>query len=244
LINDVNLLTSLDDNDFDDIALTNDKGLSYRLVFEEDMDTTRIGDDDADTLYIDILGEKYEIDAMDSDSITVVTSEEMTVKSGETITFDGVSLEIEDIAEDAIYVNGNVIDEGRKEKVSGLYVEVDSVFYRDRGDSLAIIRVGKDITSEFDSGDPYIGEDDDDPTWVWDINNPGQKDGYIGVTYDLKQTRAKDDGIVYEGEFYEFPEQYAAVTFESLTDTEYGNYEVSFIEDKDLWNSTETSSDA
>ena len=74
LIDDINLLTSLDDNDFDGVALTNNKGLAYKLVFEEDMEVSLIGDDDADTLYLNILGTEYEIDAMDSNSITVVTS--------------------------------------------------------------------------------------------------------------------------------------------------------------------------
>lgn len=238
LIDDINLLTSLDDNDFEGVALTNNKGLAYRLVFEEDMDTSLIGDDDADTLYLNILGTEYEIDAMDSNSITVVTSRELVLNEKDVVTIDGVQFELSGIGEDSISINGIVIKEGRTKRVSGMEVQVDSIFYKSSGDgSLVVLKIGEDITTEYNSGDEFIGQDDDDPEWVWDINNPGKDGGYIGVVYDHKNTRAKDDGVVYEGEAYEFPNSYAAVSFDGLTEVTYEDFEVSFIEDKDLWNS-------
>jgi len=238
LINDVNLATSLDDNDFDGVALTNNKGLAYRFVFEEDMDTSLIGDDDADTLYLTILGEEYEIDAMDSNSITVVTSKEVVLDEGESTTVEGKVFTVSAIGETSISINGVVIAEGRTKKVDGLEVQVDSVFYKTGGGSMTVLKIGEDITTEYNSGDEFIGEDDDDPEWVWDISNPGDSGGYIGVVYDHKNTRAKDDGVVYEGEMYEFPNGYAAVSFDGLTEVEYEDFDISFIEDKDLWNST------
>ena len=239
LINDVNLLTSLDDNDFEGVALTNNKGLAYRIVFEEDMATSLIGDDDADTLYLDILGEEYEIDAMDSNSITVVTSKELVLNEKDIVTVNGVQFELYGVGEDSVSVNGIVIREGRTKRVSGQEVHVDSIFYKSSGDgSLAVLKIGKDITTEYNSGDEFIGQDDDDPEWVWDIQNPGKDGGYIGIVYDHKNTRAKDEGVVYEGGAYEFPNSYAAVQFEGLTEVTYEDFEVSFNEDKDLWNST------
>lgn len=238
-IGDVRLATSLDDNDFTDVALINDKGLSYRLVFEEDMATSLIGDDDADTLYLTILGKEYEVDSMDSNSITIVTSEEHVLKVGDTAVVDGVSLTVDAIGEDSISINGVIIDEGRTKKVDGLEVQADSVFYVSSGEgSLAVLKIGEDITTEYNSGDAYPGEDDDDPQWVWDISNPGKAGGWIGVNYDHRDTRAKDDGVIYMGESYEFPELYGAVNFLGLTDVEYGEYEVTFIDEKDLWGAT------
>ena len=238
LINDVNLVTSFDDNDFDGVALTNNKGLAYRFVFEEDMDTSLIGDDDADTLYLTILGEEYEVDAMDSNSITVVTSKEVVLDEGESTTVDGKVFTVSAIGETSISMNGVVIKEGRTKKVDGMEVQVDSVFYKTGGGSMAVLKIGEDITTEYNSGDEFIGEDDDDPEWVWDISNPGDNGGYIGIVYDHKNTRAKDSGVVYEGEMYEFPNGYAAVSFDGLTEVEYEDFDISFIEDKDLWNST------
>jgi hypothetical protein len=238
-IGDVRVATSLDDNDFTDVALINDKGLSYRLAFEEDMATSLIGDDDADTLYLNILGKEYEVDSMDSNSITIVTSEEHVLKTGDTVVVDGVSLTIDAIGEDSISINGVIIDEGRTKKVNGLEVEADSVFYVSSGEgSLVVLKIGEDITTEYNSGDAYPGEDEDDPMWVWDISNPGKVGGWIGVNYDHRDTRAKDDGVKYVGESYEFPELYGAVNFLGLTDVEYGEYELTFIDEKDLWGAT------
>ncbi|GAF88679.1 unnamed protein product, partial [marine sediment metagenome] len=45
IISDMNIQTTLDDNDFTGIALTNDEGISYRYVFEEDISVDLIGDD-------------------------------------------------------------------------------------------------------------------------------------------------------------------------------------------------------
>ena len=239
LINDMNLLTSLNDNDFEGVALTNNKGLAYRLFFEEDMNTDLIGDEDADTLYLNILGEEYEVDAMDSNSITVVTSSEIVLNEGEVTTVDGVSFELAAVGEDSVSINGVVVKEGRTKRVDGMEIHVDSVFYKSDGvGSLAVLKIGKDITTEYSSGDEFIGQDDDDPEWVWEISDPGKNGGYIGVVYNHKNTRAKDDGVVYEGGAYEFPNTYAAVQFNGLTDVTYEDFEVSFIDDKDLWNST------
>ena len=238
LINDIQLLTSLNDNDFEGVALANNKGLAYRLVFEEDMNTALIGDEDADTLYLTILGEEYEIDAMDSNSITVVTSKEIVLNEGEITTISGQQYELSGIGEDSVSINGVVVKEGRTKRVDGQEVYVESIFYKSGGGGMAVLKIGKDITTEYNSGDEFIGQDDDDPEWVWDIQNPGKDGGYIGVVYDHKNTRAKDDGIVYEGEAYEFPNLYAAVQFNGLTDVTYEDFEVSFMDDKDLWSAT------
>jgi len=242
LIDGVNLMTSLDDNEFEGVALTNNKGLSYRFVFEEDIATSLVGDSDADTLYLSILGQEYEIDAIDSDSITVVTSEEVVLDEGETVTIEGVTFELVAIGEDSVSINGAIVNEGRTKRIDGMEVQVDSIFYKSSGGSMVVLKIGKDITTEYNSGDEFIGENEDDPEWIWDISNPGTEDGYIGVTYDHKNTRAKDDGVVYEGGAYEFPMSYAAVRFEGLTEVSYDDYEVSFIEDKDLWGTSSSDS--
>lgn len=237
LIGDLKLKTSLDDNDFDEIALTNDKGFSYRYVFEEDMNINLIGDKDADTLYIKILGEKYEVDSFDDSSIVVVTSEEKAFKKGDSYTLNGKTVNIDGIGEDSIWMNGVIIDEGDTESVNGLKIYVDKIFFS--GDeSMVMTKIGEEITTEFETGEAYPGEDEDEPNWVWDINNPGKKDGWIGVTYDKKATSPDDDGIMYVGDSLILPKGYASLNFESTTEVNYDDFKVKFIEEKDLWNST------
>jgi len=236
LIGDLVLKTSLDDNEFKGVALTNDKGLTYRYVFEENMNVNLIGDEDADTLYITLLGERYEVESFDSSSITVITSKEKTFKKGDSYTVDGHTITIEGIGEDSIWVNGIIVDEDDTEYVNGLEIYVDGIFFSG-AESMVNVRIGVDITTEFETGEAYPGEDEDEPNWVWDIDNPGQKDGFIGVTYDKKET-SPDDNVLLPGDSLVLPNGYAALEFKSLTDVTYDDFKMKFIDDKDLWNST------
>lgn len=236
LIGDMVLKTSLNDNDFNGVALTNNKGFSYRYVFEEDMNVNLIDDEDADTLYITILGEKYEVESFEDSSITVVTSEDKTFKKGDSYTLNGNTITIDGIGEDSIWVNGVIIDEEDTEYVDGLEIYVDKIFFSGM-DSMVNVRIGEDITTEFETGEAYPGEDEDEPNWVWDIDNPGQKDGFIGVTYDKKET-SPDDNVLLPGDSLILPEGYAALNFDSISEVTYDDFKLKFIDDKDLWNST------
>jgi len=241
-LKDMNIITSLDDEDLIDIAITNDQGISYRLVFEEDLDTSNIGDDDADPLYITILGIEYEVEDLDSDSITVSTSEEKLIRKGDTLIVGGASVIIDEIFDDYVQISGVLIEEDHSKKVNGITVRVDDVaFYPDdHNKSKAIVRYGNKISETYDSGDAYIGEDEDEPNWVWDINDAGLSGGYIGVTYDKEKTREKDE-LVYSGESYKLPNDFVEILFEGVTETTYGDFKLSFEGEKDLWNSTSSS---
>ncbi len=230
----IGLKTTLDDNDFEEVALVNDKGLEYRLVFEEDIFTsTRELGGDAEALEITILGKEYEIEDVDGNSITLVTSEEISLNLGDSVIVEGKTLTLDDLSSTSAKINGVIISEGSTKKVNGLEVKVeeDSIFYNDNFPEQAslTLRIGSDLIETFDDGDAYIGEDEDDPEWVWSIDNPGEKDGWIGVRYNLRQSDYKDD-VVYEGEEYTFPNDFATVRFDSLTDVDYYDYEVYFDE--------------
>lgn len=236
LVGNMNLLTTLDDKDLDGVALTNNKDLEYRYVFEDTLDTDLIGDDDADDLEITILGKPYVVEEFEDDSVTISSSNQEVKKIGETIVVEGVVLTIEDIFEDTVQVNGEFIREGRTGTVDGMKVQVESIAYHSSETlpSKVILKVGKEISTTYSNGDAYIGEDEDEPMWVWNIDQPGKAGGFIGVQYDHRQIDS-DDNIVYVGESYTFPENYAAVTLEALTEVDYANFEVSFDDSKNLY---------
>jgi len=235
LLGDMKLKTTLDERDLNSTALTNNKALGYRYVFEEGLNTSLIGTDNADTLKISILGKEYEVEKFGEDYITVSTSKEYIKKAGETISVDGTTITVEDIFENTVQVNDNLIDKGKTETVDGLKVKVISIAYHSSETlpSKVILRVGREISTTYTDEDPYIGEDESDPVWIWKIKNPGEAGGYIGVQYDKKELDSDDD-LVYAGESYVFPENYAAVSFDKLTDVEYEDFEISFDE-KDLY---------
>lgn len=95
-ISGVNIITRLDQNNLDELAaMSNNKGLEYCFVFEDMPNATLVGDDEADDLYLDILGKSYEIEGMTEDSITVVVAEEYSLKIGESVVVDGKTFTVE-----------------------------------------------------------------------------------------------------------------------------------------------------
>lgn len=236
LLGSMKVITTFDDSDLNGTALTNNKDLEYRYVFEDDLNLTRIGHEDADTLKINILGKEYIVEEFESDSITISTSKEKIFATGESIIIDGTKLTIEDIFEDVIQINGEFIRPGHTKRVDGIEIRVDSIAYHssDTLPSKVILKVGNEISTTYNNRESYINQDESDPLWVWSINNPGEKDGYIGVKYDQRELDS-DDNLVYIGKSYTFPENYATVQFESLTDVEYREFELSFDSSKDLY---------
>src|SRR4030042_1367341 len=60
-IGTVEILTTLDDEDLGDVAMSNEQVLEYRYVFHDAVNATLVGDDDADDLFLEILGTSYEV---------------------------------------------------------------------------------------------------------------------------------------------------------------------------------------
>ena len=244
LINDMKIITSLDDEDLDGVALTNNMAFEYRYVFDDAFNVSQIGEPEADTLYMTILGKQYEIDSMSATTIQVVTSDEVALSIGESVTVDGKVFTVDDVFEGKAQINGEIIAEDSTEKVDGIQVRVDTVGYHANAPELSkvIIRIGEDITKTYSDGDEYIGEDEDDPLWIWTISNAGAAAGYVGVKYNANINDADDDeagdSIKYEGAGYIMPTDFAEVRLDSLTDAAYEDVTVKFLE-KNLYNSTD-----
>ncbi|MCD4770863.1 hypothetical protein K8R30_00425 [archaeon] len=243
IIGDMSLITSLDDEDLDGVALTNNKAFEYRYIFDDALNVSLIGTDDADTLYMTILGKQYEIDDMTATTIKVVTSDEVALSIGESVTADGKVFTVDDVFDGKAQINGEIISEGATEKIDGVQVRLDTVGYHSNAPELSkvIIRIGEDITKTYSSGDEYIGEDEDDPLWIWNIVDADQADGYVGVKYNANINDADDDeagdSIKYEGAGYIMPTSFAEVRLDSLTDADYEDVTVKFAQE-DLFNST------
>lgn len=244
IIREMNLLTTLDNSDLNSsVVLENDQALEYKYVFEEDLKFKVFDDEEASAITISILGIDYELEDMTSNSFTAITSEERVVSEGDVMIVEGVTLTVKGIySNDKVQINNKFIKEGYKATVNGIEVYVDSVAYKDGG-SRAIIKVGKDISKTFSNGDEYV---EDDETWEWVINNldgdNAEVDRSIGVKYMLKNIGFDEDepeeNAIAVGGSYVFPENYAAVIFNGLTNVTYEDLEISF-DDKKLYDGTE-----
>lgn len=236
--------TTLDENELkSSVVLENDQSLTYKLVFDDKLNTSLIDTEDADELYLTILGQEYEIIEMDVESITVSLTTQKIVNVGETFTVDGITLKVDDIFEDCVEINGKLIDEGRTKKVNGIEVYVEQIAYHSSIEGYtnkAILKVGTDIERTFDDGDEYTEE------WEWTIKNPGDKYGFIGVKY-MRNSVGYDeddelDNAISVGGSYVFPENYAAVLFNGLTDVNYEDFELVF-DSKKLYNNDSSSTE-
>jgi len=230
--------TTLDDDELEeDVVLENSKALQYKFVFDDVLNISQVGEEDANALFLTILGKEYEILDMDDNSITVSFSDEKVVKTGDKVVSDGVTLTIGDIFSGSVEVNGILVKEGYTRTINGIEVYIDTIAYHSYSDlpSKAIIKVGRDISQKISDEDEYL---DDEETWVWDINDLGTVGGYIGVTYDINSVSydedEKEENAITVGQSYALPENYGAIVFEGLTDVTYKDFEISF-DDRDLY---------
>jgi hypothetical protein len=244
-VSGMQVLTTLDSEFDENTALTNDKKITYKLVVEEAL--IGVGSKDADDLYLTILGKDYEITSVGTTSFTVVTSEEYTLSKGESVTVDGKTYTITAMSDAAVQVNGQTVSTTTSGvRIDGMRVKIksNSLFYNTNTDEGSVtLQIGEDISKTYTNGEEYLGEDEDAPQWVWFYQDLGAANGYIGVQYNHKDTRAKDN-VVYAGESYVLPENFAEVKFDGLTDVSYEDFEVYFDDEVDLWNTTSTSSTA
>ena len=235
------LMTNLEHPDgedlISDVVLQNDASLRYRLVFDDILSFT--DKTDAKDLRVSILGKEYDITDFEDDfsGVTISLSEEKVVKKGTVLNIDGVTLTIGEIFSNSIEVNGIFINKDSIKKVNGLEVKVtDVASHTDDSLSKAIIKVGQDIKRDIDDGDEYVkGEE----AWEWDIGVNIDGKQYIGVKYVLRNVNYDEDepeeNPISSGESYVFPENYAAVSFDGLTNVSYQDFDLSF-DDKDLYN--------
>ncbi|MFA5061144.1 MAG: hypothetical protein WC494_02425 [Candidatus Pacearchaeota archaeon] len=243
----VNLKTTFDDNDFtENVAMTNDKGIEYRFVFGTDLNVTAVGTANADDLYLNILGKQYEITSMTADSFTVVTSEKYSLSSGESVTVGGKTFTVNSIFDGSVEVNGEIIATSGTKKIDGMRVEVDTIGYHANAPELSrvVLKIGEDISKTYTDGEEYIGEDENDPEWIWTIpTGLGDAADYIGVKYNYKQTRDTDE-VVYVGGSYVLPENFAEIKFDGLTEVDYEDFRIYFDDTEDLWDNTDLTSTA
>ena len=233
---DMSILTSFNDEDLTDVALSNNLALEYRYYFDDAIPISASTAADADDLYLTILGKSYEVTNITDTTITVVTSEEVSVGIGESVTVEGKTYTVDDLSTLSARVNGVTLTiDGSSKKINGLQVEASDVFYNDNFPEQASVtlKIGDDISKTYTSGDEYIGEDEDDPLWTWTFSTPTVSGGYIGVAYNADVDDADDNdagsSIKYVGATgYLLPENFGEVKLDGLTDVDYEDITVKF----------------
>ena len=228
--------------------------LKYYYIFD---DTIMVNaSTTANPLTIKFLGQTLKITNVPNDDGTKFTAYvggEYFMNVGDSVEVNGKKVTLENVgSSNAIVVNVDGVSEtiasSSTETVNGIEIVNDEVFYEDNKDQRsATLIIGKDASDTFKDGDAYVGEDKDDPNWVWNLGGLNTKSSsttattgefsgpYIGVENDFVYDDASDNppGI---GDCIDLPNNYMSVCFDSLTvpDDQYASYTFEYDSSMDL----------
>ena len=216
---------------------------TYKYVFEEAINSgsQNMVDnlDEDESLTIPILGHSLEITDMAASAFTYKLADEYSLFVGESVEVNGQTMTLVNVADGTSPANVVITVDGEQEtvgssseEVNGLDVEVSETFYSDNlNERFAVIRAGEDISKTATDGDAvelWGGDDTDSKNqFEWTISLAGAN-SYIGVEYDVVSNELGDTWApVGVGESIELPNDYASVTFDSLTNNEYTTITIS-----------------
>jgi len=250
-------LTASDDDYETDVVLEVDRdAIKYYYVFDETIQVN--SSTTADPLEIKFLGKTLKITSVSTTSDTKFTAyvgTEYFLNVGDSVTVEGKKVTLENVGSGGAIVMSvdgvtETIPASATETVNGIEISNDETFYEDNKDQRsATLFVGKDSQETYKDGDPYIGEDDDDPEWVWDIGNLNSNIATtISSTADASTTGPKlgiendfywnddSDNPATVGECIDLPNNYVSICLDSLTvaDDNYATYTFEFEDSADL----------
>jgi hypothetical protein len=167
----------------------------------------------------------------DANTLSAQVGTEVSLGAGESATVNGKTVTLERTSSTAALVSvdgvSDSIASGATKNVNGLEVKVDTLFDDEGVESdFAILVVGDNAVKSYDDGDAYIGEDEDNPDWIWVLNalttstTKGDVVAAGGPTLGVKNDFAKDgdnDDPVAVGEAYTLPGDFISLELDSLT---------------------------
>jgi len=239
-VNSPSVETSLtsSENDYEDniVIEAERNSMAYYFVFDEDVNLTLTTQ--GDPLEIEILGKRMKIiETKSSNTFTVQTGETYYLEEGQSQTIQGKVVTLINAG------SGNkvMIDvDGKREiasdvtkDINGLKVKVLSVFEGDK--DFAEVIIGDEVSKSYKDGDSFIGEDKNDPNWVWVLSDLTTKKPVIGVKNDFVKNDETDNPVEL-GKCYVFPMNYTQVCFTSVNveDSKYEGYELDYDNSVDL----------
>lgn len=232
------LETSLTANDEDyenKVYLEINKGsIAYNYVFDEAINLSNLEEE----LVLEFLGVPLTIIGTEgNDEIEVRIGKELYIKQDDAVTIDNHTIKLVGVSTNEktaiVEVDGAqvLVDTGKAKKVNGLEIRIKDAFSSDTRDA-AILIAGTSTIETYSSGDAYIGEDEDDPEWVWSITDLDTTHPKLGVVYDITRDNLDDEPITVTG-CYKLPEDFAQLCLNRLTETSYQPYKISIDDSYD-----------
>jgi hypothetical protein len=231
-------LSTIDEDWKSDVFMpVSQKQIAYFLAWDEDLKGGNFFNNASsdDSIIIDFLGNKLEVIGASATSITAQVGEEVFMNVDDTVTVLGSTVQLVNVGSGgAVVVSVNGVQETvtGTEKVGSLRIKVKETFTSDtRAERSATLIIGEDATKSYNDADEYIGEDEDDPNWVWDLSGLDTKDPVLGIFWDQNWDDPEDDPPAVAGgsgdlgpNTFSLPDNYATVTLEGFKENDYKRY--------------------
>jgi hypothetical protein len=252
---ETSLTSSEDDYQTDVVLEVARDALKYYYAFDETIEVN--SSTSADPLEIKFLGKNLKITDVDTSDATKFTANvgaEYFLNSGDSVVVEGKTVKLSRVGSGGaivVDVDGvtETISSSGTETVNAIEIKNDETFYdsNNQAASAATLVVGKDAQETYKDGDPYVGEDDDNPDWIWNTGNlntkaattsvtTGEFSGpFIGIENDFIYNDDSDNPPKV-GECIDLPNNYLSVCIDSLTvsDDNYATYTFEYDNSADL----------
>lgn len=249
---DTGLTATNQNEDFKDGAylLLAKNSLGYYFVFDDALKTSNyiVNATEDEPITLEFLGKELEITGADATSMTVQVGETLFMNYGEKATVAGKEVTLMRVGDTSavVSVGGSqaTINKGSTKTVGGLRVKVKETFNDDgTANDAATLIVGTDSTKTYTTGDEYIGQNKDDPTWVWDLSGLDTTAPTIGIKYNHVINDPTDDPITI-GQSLALPNDYAKVTLVGFNQNDYKTYTVGVSDGESLYSGSTDLSDS
>ncbi len=255
-------LISSDDDYGTDVFLETPKDMvKYAYKFDKSINASVSQVSSTYPLKIDFLGKTLKITAVNTagTQISAYVGEEYYLNSGDTVTVEGKTVKLVDASSSnaIVEVDGvqEIIGSSNTQTVNGLEITVDALFSRTaREESGAQLVIGTESAETYDDGEAYVGEDVDDPDWVWDIrgltasgtsayswcDSSATDRNVIAIENDFVWND-DSDAPAGVGECINLPNNYLSICLDSLNVDGWSEYVFEFATDADLSDAIGTS---
>lgn len=230
-------------------------GIRYDYRFDESLtDGNWFNDSTSDnSIEIDFLGSSLKVTAATAGSVTAEVGTNYFLTVGDTVMIDGKTVKLVNVASTGTTV---VIDvDGVQETVtttsneigtSNVKVRAISSFYSDAlAERSAKVLIGTETTKTYSDGDAFLGQDEDDPDWVWNLALLTSASPTIGIEYDQVINGANDAYISVEnGGTICLPNDFVCLSLDSYTTDNYKTYTFEMEQGATLINEEESTVDS
>jgi len=197
---------------------------------------------------INFLGKTLRITGATETSITADVGQEAFLNVDDSVVINGKTIKLVNVASGTSPAAVVVDVDGVQQTISGttlvngLRIKVKNTFYSDtRTERSSTLLIGTDATKTYVNGDAYIGEDTNNPNWVWSLAGLNSATPTIAVTNAQSYINpAGSYKPIKLGESMTGPNGFFKITPTVATTTSYKDYTFNYLGIADLYNSTNT----